>query len=90
MTRLGLALYLAACGVGLAARYGGLRFGAWHHRLYALVVAATVAATMAEFHPALLLTLAALAALPRARPYTAYHPGLAWLGLVGYLGARLW
>lgn len=90
MIELGLAVYLAACGVGLAAWYGELRFGVWHHRLYALVVATTVAAAALEFHPALLLTLAVLAAFPRARPHTPYHPGLAALGLLGYLGARLW
>jgi hypothetical protein len=88
--QLGLAVYLAACGVGLAAAYGRLRFGVWHHRLYALVVATTIAAAVLEFHPALLLTLAVLAAFPRARPNTPYHPGLAAIGLLGYLGARPW
>lgn len=90
MARLGLALYLVTCGVGLTAMYGRIHFGVWHHRLYALLVAATLDAAALEFHPALLLTLAVLAAFPRARPDTPYHPGLAALGLLGYLGARLW
>lgn len=90
MLQLATLVYLLACAVGLAAQVGRLRFGAWHHRLYALVVAATLAAAALEFHPALLLTLAALAALPRARPRTPWHAGLAALGLLGHLGARMW
>lgn len=70
--------------MGLGAQLGGLRFGVWHHVLYGVVFASAVVATLVAFHPALLVTLVALAAFPWARPRTPWHPLLAVVGLAGY------
>ncbi len=85
--QLGLALYSVNLLVGLAARFAGARFGAWHHVLYGVVLASTTAAVVLAFHPALLFTLAALAAIPWPSTASGWHPALAVLGLVGYLVA---
>lgn len=84
MIWIGLGPYLVNCIVGVVAQTQGRRFGVWHHVLYAVVVVTSLAATYLAFHPALLVTLAALAAFPRARPRTLAHPALAVLGLGGY------
>jgi hypothetical protein len=84
LLHLAAGLYLLNCLVGLAAQVGGVGFGAWHHALYALVFAAAVAALLENFHPGLLVSVAALAAFPRARPRTLWHPALALIGLVGH------
>jgi hypothetical protein len=47
------------------------------------------AALVFAFHPALLVTVLALAVFPRARPRTPSHPALAVIGLGGYLFALL-
>ena len=86
---LGLALYLGNVTIGLLAQFFGRRFGVWHHVLYAAVFAGAIAATVAAFHPALVVTLAALAVFPRARPRTPWHPALAAIGLVGYVLALI-
>jgi len=86
---LGLALYGMNLGVGLAARFGGARFGVWHHVLYALVAASALAAAVLSFHPALLLTLASLALIPLPPARSGWHPALAGMGLVGYVLAAL-
>jgi hypothetical protein len=82
---LGLSVYVVNCAAGLAAQLGRVRLGVWHHVLYAVVFATTVAALIFAFHPALLLTTLVLAVFPRARPRTISHPALAVLGLLGYL-----
>ncbi|MEM6996007.1 MAG: hypothetical protein AAF721_36205 [Myxococcota bacterium] len=84
MIWLGLGPYLLNCAVGLAAQLRGARFGVWHHVLYAAVVLTSLATAWLSLHPALLLTLLALAVFPKARPRTILHPALAVLGLVGY------
>ncbi len=84
MLWIGLGPYLLNCAVGLAAQLGHFRFGVWHHVLYAVVFASAVATALLAFHPALVLPLVALLALPRARPRTAWHPALALTGLLGY------
>jgi len=81
----GFSVYVVNCAAGLAAQLGLVRLGVWHHVLYAVVFATTIAAVVFAFHPALLLTVAALALFPRARPRTRSHPALAVLGLLGYL-----
>jgi hypothetical protein len=81
---IGLSFYAFNVAVGLMAQFGGRRFGAWHHVLYAAVCATTLAAAVLSFHPALLVTLAALAIFPRARPRSALHPILAVVGGLGY------
>jgi hypothetical protein len=85
MTAIAMLLYGGTMGVGLLARTRGARFGAWHHLLYALVFAAVLAAAATHYHPALWLTLAALAALPLAPARTAWHPLLATTGFAGLL-----
>jgi len=85
----GFSLYVLNCAAGLAAQLGVVRLGVWHHVLYAVVFASTVAALLFAFHPALLVTAAALAVFPRARPRTRLHPLLAVIGLLGYLFALL-
>lgn len=87
MLLLGLSIYLLNCAVGLSAQFGLVRFGVWHHVLYAVVFASTIAALLFAFHPALLVTTLALAVFPRARPRTRWHPALAVIGLLGYLFA---
>lgn len=88
MFYVGLGLYALNLAVGLAAQRG-LRLGRWHHVLYALVFAAAIAAAIVAFHPALLLTLVALAVMPRLRPHTPWHPLAAVVGAAGYAGALL-
>ena len=82
---IGLGAYALNLGVGLLAQLGGHRFGVWHHVLYAVVFATAVLAAVLAFHPALIVTLLALAAFPKARPRTVLHPTLAAFGLLGYL-----
>ncbi|MCR9161760.1 MAG: hypothetical protein ACE37F_36310 [Nannocystaceae bacterium] len=83
--QLGLALYGLNLGVGVAARFAGARFGLWHHVLYALVATSALLATVLAYHPALLLTVAALATIPMPSARSAWHPTLALLGFSGYL-----
>ncbi|MGH1341399.1 MAG: hypothetical protein ACRBN8_07610 [Nannocystales bacterium] len=85
--QLGLALYAVNLLVGLAARFAGARFGLWHHVLYALVFASAIAAAIWAFHPGLLLTLVALAAIPWLPTRSGWHPALATFGFAGYLAA---
>jgi hypothetical protein len=82
---IGLGLYLVNCAVGAAAQFTRLTFGVWHHILYGVVFAAAIAAALFAFHPALLVTLAALTLFPKARPRTLVHPALAVVGLLGYV-----
>jgi hypothetical protein len=89
LTLLGFSLYAANLLVGLVAQVGRVRFGIFHHVLYAIVFAGAIGAAIWEFHPALLLTLAALAAMPKTRPRTPWHPALAVLGALGYVPALL-
>jgi hypothetical protein len=84
---IGTAVYLLNCAIGLMAQLGRRKFGAWHHVAYALVCVTAVAALVWAYHPALWLTALALVLFPRARPHTIWHPALAVLGLLGYLGA---
>lgn len=85
LTLIGLALYALNLLVGLAAQFWRVRFGVFHHVLYAVVFAGAISAAVFEFHPALLVTIGALAAFPKARPRTVWHPALAVVGLLGYL-----
>lgn len=86
---LGAALYAINLAVGLAAQIFHASFGAFHHWLYAVVLAAAVAATAFAFHPALLLTVVALAAMPLTKPKSPLHPIVAGVGVCGYLLAYL-
>lgn len=85
MLIVGFLCYLANVALGVAARYFAVRVGGWHHALYAVVFATAIGAAIVDFHPPLLLTLAALTVFPKARPWTVGHPLLAGLGLVGYV-----
>ena len=78
-------LYGANLVVGLLAQTGRFRFGRAHHWLYFVVFSAAALAALRHFHPALLLTLAALALLPRSRPGGWRHPLLAVVGACGFL-----
>jgi|GEM_PF-1068657 len=82
---LGAALYAINLAVGLAAQLLRARFGVVHHWLFAAVVAAALAAAVFAFHPALLLTLAALATMPFTKPGGKAHPAVAVLGACGYV-----
>ena len=77
-------MYAFNCGMGLMAQLRGRRYGIWHHVAYALVVASALAALVWAYHPALWLTVAALALFPKARPRTWPHPTLAVVGAIGY------
>jgi len=83
-------LYAANLVVGLAARLGGVRWGVFHHILYAVVFASSIGAAITAFHPGLVVTLAALAAFPWAHPGTILHPALAAAGAMGYAIAWCW
>ena len=85
LTALACGTYLMTMAVGLVAWVGHVGFGRLHHVLYFVTFAAAGAAAWREFHPGLLVTLAALAGLPFTRPRTRWHPGLAVIGLVGYV-----
>lgn len=86
---LGACLYAINLGVGVAARVVRANFGKFHHWLYAVVFATAVAAAVFAFHPALLITIAALAAMPTTKPDSARHPGVAVVGAIGYAAAYL-
>ncbi len=85
-------LYCVNMLVGVIAHLRLYHFGKAHHVLYFVVFVSAGLATAASFHPALLLTLAALALMPKSRPWTWKHPVCAGLGLIGYglaLSARM-
>jgi hypothetical protein len=86
---LGAALYAINLAVGLSAQVFHASFGAVHHWLYGVVFAGAIAATLLVFHPALLVTILALAAMPLTKPGGAAHPAVAVVGALGYLGAYL-
>jgi hypothetical protein len=85
-------LYCVNLVVGAIAQARWYHFGRAHHVLYFVVFAAALVAAVLRFHPAFLLTLAALALMPKTRsqrllrqPFGPYvHPLLAFIGLVGY------
>lgn len=81
---LGLGLYALNLLVGVAAQMGR-RFGIGHHILYAAVFLSAGAACVWAFHPALFVTLVALAAMPKTRPGGPWHPLMAVIGLCGYV-----
>jgi hypothetical protein len=86
---LAIALFGATYLVGLAAQFGARRFGRAHHVLYFFVVVSALGAAFVSFHPAFLLTLAALAYLPKTRPGSWRHPLVASLAGLGYALALL-
>lgn len=86
---LGATLYAINLAVGIAARVLRANFGVFHHWLYAVVFATAGAATVFAFHPALLLTLLALAIMPLTKPHSAWHPSVATVGALGYVAAYL-
>jgi hypothetical protein len=86
---LGATSYAINLAVGLAAQLLRANFGVFHHWLYAVVFAAAIAAAVFAFHPALLVTIAALAAMPLTKPNTAWHPSVALVGALGYVAAYL-
>jgi hypothetical protein len=86
---LGAALYAINLAVGLAAQLLRANFGIFHHWLYAVVFAAAIGSAVFAFHPALLVTLAALAAMPLTKPRSKPHPTVAVIGACGYLLAYL-
>lgn len=86
---LGAALYAINLAVGVAAQLFHASFGAFHHWLYAVVFAAALAAAVFAFHPALLVTVAALAVMPKTKPGSKPHPIVAMIGASGYLLAYL-
>ena len=85
MLHVAFGFYLLNLAVGLSAQFAGLRFGRAHHGLYAVVTITAILALIDTRAPALWVPVAALAAFPRARPRTAWHPLLALVGRTGYL-----
>ncbi|WP_146158699.1 hypothetical protein [Enhygromyxa salina] len=86
---LGAALYACNLAVGVSAQMFHAKFGAVHHWLYGVVFTAAIAATVLAFHPALPITILALAIMPLTKPGGAAHPAVATAGALGYLGAYL-
>lgn len=82
-------MYAINLAVGLAAQVLHANFGVFHHWLYALVFAAAVVAVVFTSHPALLVTILALAAMPLTKPRSAWHPSVAVVGALGYVAAYL-
>lgn len=78
------ALYGVNVAVGIAAQTRRMSFGRAHHVLYATVFGSAIAAAVFAFHPALLVTLVALALFPFASPRSKLHPTLALVGAAGY------
>lgn len=89
MLFVGLSVFVLNVLVGVIARFAHMGFGLWHHVLYAVTFATTILATLAGVRFGLLVTLAALAVFPRARPSSPWHPALAAVGLGGYVLAVL-
>jgi len=75
--------------VGLAALLLRLKFGIYHHILYFFVFAFAIFALLFHFHPALLLTIAALLVLPKTRGRDFKHAGAAGVGMLGYIFSLL-
>ena len=94
LTWLGFGLYLAnvALGLGVQWRLVSTRRVRWvHHSLYGLVFASALLAGLSavlsgRFPWPLLVTLGALALMPRYRGGSRPHSVLAALGLAGYAG----
>lgn len=90
---MGVVLYVAASLyglnmlVGLAAQFLHVRWGVWHHVLYALVCISAAVALIWSFQWGLIVTGIALAAFPWARPGRRLHPTLAIVGAGGYVAA---
>jgi hypothetical protein len=77
-------LYCLNLIVGVVAQLRLYHFGKAHHVLYFFVFVGTGVTTILAFHPTLLLTLLALAFMPKSRPRTWKHPVCAGVGLLGY------
>lgn len=77
-------LYCLNLLVGLAAQLRLYHFGKAHHILYFCVFVGAGVTTVFAFHPALLLTLLALALMPKSRPRTWKHLVCAGVGFLGY------
>lgn len=78
-------LYAFNLLLGALAQTGRFHFGRAHHLLYFAVFAAAGLTTLLSFQPALLLTLVALAFMPRIRPGGWHHPLLALTGACGFV-----
>jgi hypothetical protein len=86
---LAVSLYIFNIGIGLAAQFLRMKFGAFHHALYFAVFVSAILATLIWQHPLLLLTLSALCYMPISQPGTWKHPTAAAVGLIGYLSSCL-
>jgi polyferredoxin len=89
----GLGLYIANLALGVGVQFKLVSTKRWHwvhHALYAVVFAGALAATLgsvvlgARWWP-MVLTLGALAVLPRYKGGSRPHMTLATLGFVGYV-----
>lgn len=85
LLHLGALFYAANLLVGASAQWGGRRWGALHHVLYALVFVSALGAALTTLHPALGVTLTALVLLPFTRGGSLGHPLVAAAGSAGYL-----
>lgn len=83
--RAAIFLYMFTMLVGLVAQLRWMRFGHLHHVLYFFTFAMAIATAWLRWHPALLLTLGALAFMPLTKPRSPWHPALAVIGAVGYV-----
>jgi hypothetical protein len=89
---LAFGLYCVNLVVGAVAQVGWYHFGRAHHGLYFVVFVCAVFVAVMYRHPALLLTLGALAVMPKTRSKhllqkrwgVLIHPTLALIGLLGY------
>jgi hypothetical protein len=77
-------LYSVNMLVGVVAQLRWFHFGKAHHVLYFVVFSVALAALASTLNPWLLLTIAALAVLPKSRPGTWWHPICAMVGFLGF------
>ncbi len=82
---IGFGLYGVNLIIGVLAQTRQMHFGVWHHVLYFIVFWAAALATLFTWNAFLLLTIAALAVMPKSKPGTWRHPLIALIGLCGYL-----
>jgi hypothetical protein len=80
-------LYCVNLAVGVAAQLRLYHFGRAHHVLYFVVCVSAGAALVTRWHPAMLLTVLALACIPTTKPRSKHGSGLhVVFALVGFLG----
>ncbi len=85
MLYIALGLYILNLIVGFFVQVTRFKLGWFHHALYFVVFLSAIIAMLVTFQPMLLITLVALALMPKSKPGTWLHPTIALWGGVGYI-----